>query len=285
MLYNTGHVLREISNRLLLYAIMVFCFIASTDSHAELVMQTHGAASFAPYIHGVNKNEAQYPGYRAEFLSNIDLYRHNRLVLTGIVENMTIISRSDSSVFNLDKIRYTIAPGFRYEFEKWLLKGSVHHESLYSISRAEEKKGAYWQNSIRLGLGTKGSSYLFLPEEYRSYTNTVINTWDAQINAGVFLHGSDSIWSARNHDYRYEFFSQTRYHFAAFNKWLYFITLQQHLWVEDDKSTDNKISILLNCFRKGRNGIFGVYYRYYIYDSYIENNENKLGALGVRIIF
>ncbi|MFC1551988.1 hypothetical protein ACFL6P_05410 [Candidatus Latescibacterota bacterium] len=271
--------------KLLLWGIIAFFFLASSSTEAKLIMQTHGSASFASYLHGIDNDEELYPGYRAEFLSNTDLYRHKRFVLTGIVENMTIISRSDSSVFNLDKIRYTIAPGFRYELDTWLVKGSLHHESLYSISRAEEIKGAFWQNSVRLGLGTKGSSYLFLPELYQGYTNTVINKWDAQINAGVFLHGSDSIWSARNHDYRYELFSQTRFHVAAFNRWAYFITLRQHLWMKDDNSADNKVTVLLNFFRKGRDGIFGVYYIYNIYDSYIENNENKLGALGVRIVF
>ena len=231
------------------------------------------------------KNDDLYPGYRAEFLSHIDFYRDKRLVLTGLVGNMTIISRSDSSIFNLDKIRYTIAPGFRYEFEKWFIKGSIHHESLYSISRAEEQKGAYWQNSIRLGVGTKGSYYLYLPEIYQAYSNTLINKWDSQVNAGAFLHGSDSIWIARNQDYRYELFSLTRYHLAVHKQWIYFITLSQHLWIQTDKSTENKIAILLNCFRKGKDGIFGVYYLFNVYDSYAENNENKYGSVGLRVIF
>ena len=231
------------------------------------------------------KNDDLYPGYRAEFLSHIDFYRDKRLVLTGLVGNMTIISRSDSSIFNLDKIRYTIAPGFRYEFEKWFIKGSIHHESLYSISRAEEQKGAYWQNSIRLGVGTKGSYYLYLPKIYQAYSNTLIYKWDTQVNAGVFLQGSDSIWIARDQDYRYELFSLTRYHLAVHKQWIYFITLSQHLWIQADKSTENKIAIFLNCYRKGKDGIFGVYYLFNVYDSYAENNENKYGSVGLRVIF
>ena len=267
---------------LLLSLIMAVC---SETAEAKLVMQTRGTASFAPYVSGVKKTDALYPGYRAEFLAHVDFYRDGRFVLTGIVGNMTVISRSDSSVFNLDRILYTLSPGFRYEFNRWIIRGSVHHESLYSISRSESMSGAYWQNSIRIGAGTKGSYYLFLRDQYRDVHNAFINSWDAQVNAGVFLRGSGSIWSAKNQNYRYEFFSLLRYHIGTFRKWAFFTGLTEHLWVKTDNATEQKIAVTVNFFRKGAFDFFGIYYTHTLYDTYTENNEDGLGALGLRIVF
>ena len=264
---------------------MILSLFKIQSSEARLLMHTQGTVSFAPYVNGVKKTKGLYPGYRSEFQANVDFYRNNKLILTGLVGNMTIISRSDSSVFNLDKIRYTLAPGFRYEFTGWILRGSFHHESIYSLSRIEEQEGAYWQNSIRMGVGSRGSYYLYLDDRYRNVDDTFINSWDIQINGGIFLHGSRSIWVAKNHDYRYEIFSLIRYHVCTFHKWVYFAGLNQHLWIKSDNETEHKENLTLNFFRKGAVNFFGIYYTYTMYDSYKENNENKLGALGFRLIF
>ena len=272
------------SNRLPIFFFLLL-LVRISSSEAKLVMQTQGTASFAFYVNGVKKTEDLYPMYRAEFLAYVDFYRVGNLFLTGLVGNMTVISRSDSSIFNLDKIRYTLSPGFRYEFNRWLIRGSYHHESLYSLSRAEEREGAYWQNGIRLGVGSKGSYYLYLDDMYRNIDDTFLTSWDFQINGGIFLHGSKSILVAKNHDYRYEVFSLIRYHLCTFHKWAYFAGLNQHLWIKSDNTTENKINLTLNFFRKGAVNFFGIYYTYTMYDSYKENNENKLGALGFRIIF
>ena len=265
--------------------LMLLPILKIHSSEAELLMHTQGTASFAPYVNGIKKTKGLYPGYRAECQAHVDFYKNNNLILTGLVGNMTIISRSDSSVFNLDKIRYTLAPGFRYEFNRWILRGSFHHESLYSLSRIEEQEGAFWQNSIRFGVGTKGSYYLYFDDRYRNVDDTFINSWDIQVNGGVFLHGSKSIWVAKNHNYRYELFSLLRYHVCTFHKWVYFAGLNQHLWIKSDNETEHKESLTLSFFRKGSVNFFGIYYTYTMYDSYKENNENKLGALGIRFIF
>ncbi|MBN1292063.1 MAG: hypothetical protein JXB48_09520, partial [Candidatus Latescibacteria bacterium] len=229
---------------------------------AELLMHTHGYVSFAPYINGIKKTEGLYPAYRAEFMAHIDFVRWNNLILTGLVGNKTMISRTVSSVFELDKIRYTVAPGLRYEFNRWLIRGSFHHESVYSISRAEEQQGATWQNSIRIGAGTKGAYYLFLRERYEKIKNAYLNAWDIQINTGVFLRGPESIWVARNHDYRFEEFSTVRYHLGSFHQWAYFTGLSQQLWIKSGNETEQKIGITVNAFRKGTVNFFGFYYTY-----------------------
>ena len=80
MTYTTGYRIR----RFVLVFITACVYAGNSVAVADLVMETHGAVSFAPYIHGIEKNEGLYPGYRAEFSSVIDLYRRDRLVLTGI---------------------------------------------------------------------------------------------------------------------------------------------------------------------------------------------------------
>ena len=272
------------TKQLTFFAIILLVSGASL-CQAELLMSTHGYWSFAPYVNGIKKTEGLYPGYRAEFMAHIDFVRFNNLIFTGIVGNKTMISKSQLSVFELDRIRYILSPGFRYEFDKWIFLGSLNHESTYAISRAEEYKGATWMNSIRIGAGTKGAYYLYLRDHYKNIHKTFLNSWDAQINAGVFLHGSNSIWVAKNHDYKFEEFSLVRYYLGSFQKWVCFAGLNQNLWLGIDNSVEKKINITLNLFKEGTVNFFGFLYTYTIYDTYSKDNENKLGAFGVRVIF
>ena len=200
-------------------------FVVPSETLSQILMHTQGYVSFAPYIHGRNEVGGLSPGYRAEFLSHVDFFRKKRLVVSGIVGNMTIISRSDSSVFNLDKIRYILSPSIRYEYDTWFLKGVFHHESLYSISKAEDLNGAYWQNSIRIGVGSKSSSFLFLPEKYLIDGDVRGSAFDAQCTLGAYLHGSKSIWVAKNHNYRYEMLALVRYHAGSIYSWIVSSTL------------------------------------------------------------
>ncbi len=259
--------------------------IAAGTSESKLLMDTHGIVSFAPYVNGVKKTDGLYPGYRAEFLAHADFYQHGRLVLTGLVGNMTAISRSDSSFFTLDRIRYTLSPGFRLEFTGWLIRGSVHHESIYTISRAEDREGAYWANSIRLGAGTKGSYSIYLRERYRGVSNRFLHALDANIDAGMILHGKRSIWSAKNHDYRWETLGQVRYHIGSFGKWVFFTGASDHMRIRENRETENTFVLSLHVLRKGLFSFFGVVYSYTPYDTFSENNENGLGSVSLRAVF
>lgn len=261
-------------------------FILSFGSaEARLLMQTQGHTSLSVYLNGVEKTGGLYPGYRAEFLANIDFVQFDRLILTGLVGNTTLISRSDTCLFNLDKIHYTMSPGFRCVFKKWILKGSFNHESVYNISRPESSPGASWQNSIRMGAGSKGAYYLYLADKYKKINNAVMNKWDTQLNIGIFLSGSKSIWVAKNHDYRYEIFSLLRYHLGVFRSWAVFASIDQHAWIKFDRSLEHRVAFTVNLFRRGRDSFFGLFYRYVIYDSYSQDNEDRMGAMGMRVIF
>ncbi|MFC1608306.1 hypothetical protein ACFL47_10080 [Candidatus Latescibacterota bacterium] len=278
----------RISGRIALISFFIISglfIIHPLESEAELLIHTQGIVSFAPYLHGIKETTGLSPGYRAEFLSQVDIFRKGNLIFSGLAGNMTMISRSDSSLFNLDKIRYTVSPACRYEFDTWFVKGVFHHESLYSISKSEKISGAYWQNSIRLGIGTKNSSFLYLPDKYLQGTDSPGKDIDAQCSVGKFLHGSKSIWVAKNHNYKYELLALIRYHAGSFHNWIASLSLSQHIWLKADKTTENKGSITLNLYRKGNDKLFGVYYQYNYYDTYTENNEDKLGAIGLRAIY
>jgi len=248
-------------------------------------MRTQGYVSLAPYVTGINKSDTYYPGYRAEFMATVDMFRFKQLILTGIVGNETLINRADTVLVKLDRIHYIVSPGFRIEFKKWLVKGSYHHESINRIDHEEILGGAYWTNSFRLGAGSKGSSYLYLPEEYMKINNLLLNSIDVQADVGVFLHGSESIWVAKNHDYRYEFLGLVRYHLGIFRNWAIFMNLRQHLWITQDDSVEEQYKITINFFKKGSASFFGLYYTHTVYDNTTIDNEDGMGAVGMKIIF
>ena len=85
--------------------IIVFLSLWFRPCRAELLMHTHGYMSFAPYVNGVKKTEGLYPAYRAEFIAHVDFSQWNNLIFTGLVGNKTMISRTNTSIFELDKIR------------------------------------------------------------------------------------------------------------------------------------------------------------------------------------
>ena len=266
--------------------IMFFLLLATVfPCQGQLLIRTQGSVSVAPYIHGIDKSAVLYPGYRAVFNATIDFYQIGNLFLTGLVGNETVINRADTILVKLDRLHYSVSPGFRLEFHEWLVKGAFHHESINRIDQEESLGGASWQNIVRLGIGSKGSSYLFLPEEYQHRNNEWMNTFDAEIGGGIFLHGSESIWSAKNHNYRYEVFSLLRHHIGIFKNWAFFSTLRQRLWISADDSVEQQYKITFNIFRKGAVNFFGIFYTYTFHDTSTMDNEDRTGALGIKLVF
>ena len=266
-------------------ALVLSSIIPVRECPAQLLMRTEGQLSFAPYIHGVDKTYGLYPGYRVRFSMNVDIYRFDRLILTGLTENITLISRTDSSLVNLDKIHYVLSPGFRYELKKFYFNGSIYHESINNIGRYEEIGGAFWFNSIRIGAGSKGSSYLYLPEEYMNVHNQFMNTLDGQVKLGYFLHGKESIWTAKRHHYRCEILSNIRYHIGVYKNWAAYLGAEEQTWIKKNSTVEHKIRMKICLFRKGTVNFSGFFYSYVVYDSYSKDNEDGLGAIGYTIIF
>jgi len=232
---------------------------------------------------------ALYPAYRSEAMAYVDFFKWHKLVINGLIGNTVMISHSDSLVWEMDRILYTISPGFRLEFKQWLIKGTLSHQCIHRINQREpvledRTRGSTWWNSFQIGIGTKGSYYLYLRNQFKP-RNTILNTWDGQINIGKYVPAKNTLTTGQNHNYRYEIFSLIRYNVGAYNNWASFIGLRQNCWINADQTVEHKISLTFNLFRKGLYNFAGLFYTYYLYDSFIHDNENHLGVLGLKIVF
>ncbi|MFC1551989.1 hypothetical protein ACFL6P_05415 [Candidatus Latescibacterota bacterium] len=247
-------------------------------------MNTHGHITLAPYLHGFDKSEQLYPGYRSEFMTYVDFFSVGSFVMNSLLGTTTIISDQEQHGMRLDRIRYTLTPGFRYEFTSWLIKGALHHECIHTISRPEFN-GSTWWNSFQIGAGTKGSYLMYLREEYKNVRNSFLNSWDAQVKLGTILPSKGTVFSGQNHDYKYEIFSHIRYHLGSFRRWAYFAGLKQNAWVKEDNTAEHQIALTLNVFKRDTVHFAGVYYTYNIYDTFMLDNADGMGSLGFKIIF
>lgn len=263
--------------------------VIQTTGSAELLMKTHGHLTLESYIHGTDKTNAVYPAYRSEAMAYVDFFKWKRLIINGLIGNTTTISHSDSMVWEMDHIIYTLSPGFRVEFKQWLIKGTLKHQCIHRIDQSELLipglgHGSTWWNSYQIGIGTKGSYYLYLRNQFK-VRNTLLRTWDGQINIGSYIVPKNTLLTGQNHTYRYEIFSLIRYNIGAYNNWASFIGLRQHSWVNADHSTEHKTSLTINLFRKGLINFAGLFYTYYLYDSFTHDKENHLGVIGVKVVF
>ncbi|MFC1541405.1 hypothetical protein ACFL50_03015 [Candidatus Latescibacterota bacterium] len=247
-------------------------------------MNTHGHITLAPYVHGFDTSAQKIPSYRSEFITYVDYFSAGSFIVTSLFGTTTMISDNKQYGMRLERIRYTLTPGFRYEFPKWFIKGSLHHECIHTISRPEIN-GSTWWNSFQIGAGTKGSSFLYLKEEYKNVRNSFLNTWDAQINVGSILPSKRTLFSGQNHDYSFEVFSQIRYQLGSFLRWAYFAGLRQNTWVKTDNSTEQQIAITLNIFKRDTVNFAGIFYTYNIYDTFSLDNADGMGSFGFKIIY
>lgn len=263
---------------------LIFLLFPAMSHCTELLMRTYGNLTIAPSVHGFSRARATYPGYRAEFMTYVDFFRVRGFIFNSLLGTTTIITHPDTSAMRLDRIRYTLAPGFRYEFKTWLVRGTLHHECIHAIGRPEAS-GSVWWNSLQLGIGTKEAYYLYLKDEYRNRNNVFLNTWDARIDAGYVVPARRTVFSGQNHDYRYEQYSLIRYHVGVFGNWAYFATLRQNMWVRSGGDTEHQINLTLNMFRKGTKNFAGIYYSYTFYDTFSLDNTDRLGFLGFRLLY
>jgi len=122
-------------------ALAAIGFLMLGDGIAELfgdtMLHANGQVSFAPYLTGVPENVERKPGYRSELYVFTDVFRSGRWTFSWLISNTTLIVRPPGAGFTLDKIRYTLSPGFRCEFKKWIATGLLLHECIHSISRPE----------------------------------------------------------------------------------------------------------------------------------------------------
>lgn len=251
----------------------------------EVLMRTHGQITFAPYVHGGNPGDGVTPGYRSDFYAYVDFFSWKGLISNWLIANSTVIDRSDTSLFRLNRIRYTLTPGYRYEFDTWQISGLLLHECIHAIGKVEEN-GSIWWNSFQFGFGSKGAYQEFLVDRYRKDDfSGFLDKWDYQVNVGAFLYGGNSVWLAQNSDYRYQGFSLLRYHVGRWGRWGSYADLNQSAWLREGGGTEQKWSITTNLLLRGRVNLAALYYTYFFYDTNTQDNEDGLGALGFKIVF
>ena len=251
----------------------------------QLMMSTQGYMLFAPHIHGTTKTISTNAGYRMELLGLTDIVRWKNLSVGVLTSNKTLIARSpEAGFFKLDQIKYTLSPDLRLEMPHWLLRASYIHESLHTVSRAS-LGSSIWMNSYQLSVGSKGSNYLYLWEEYEHNQNRFLNHFDALFLIAFYRQGSESIWIARNHDYTHKLGSRFRFQIGSFNKWAFFIGSDLSGWHRETGDWEGTGVIRVNLFRKGVKNLGGFYYAYNYYDTFQPDNEAYLGSLGFQVIF
>ena len=270
------------------YLLITLVLILPPQARCEsprLVMGTQGYLLFAPHIHGLQKTSSTNAGYRVELRALTDLVRWNRLYFSFLTANRTLIERSPAAgFFRLDQIKYILSPDIRLEFDSWLMRISYLHESLHNVSRATLGT-TIWMNSLQLTLGTKGSNYLYIWEEFRNNKDRFLNHVDGLAFVAVFRSGKESIWIGRNHDYRYKLGGRLRFQIGSFNRWAYFVGSDVTGWLRETGDWEATGLVRVNVFRKGLKNFAGVYYAYNFYDTFHPDNEQYLGSLGFQVIF
>jgi hypothetical protein len=263
---------------------MILFALSCRASSFESVLKANGQVTFAPYIYGIHEKDGRKPGYRSDLFIYTDLFRWNRWTFNLLTANSTLIAKSEETLFTLDKIRYTLSPGFRCEFRKWIATGLLLHECIHTISRPETN-GSTWWNAFQIGGGTKGAYHFYLVDKYNTRDFTLSNSIDVQANADWYLRGGSSKWIAQNHHYRADVFGLVRYHFIPFGFRYFFADFQYRFWYDDDRKITSKLALSINAVFFAKNNIATLYFTHCFRDDNPYDNENRFGSIGMKIIF
>ncbi|MFC2150737.1 hypothetical protein ACFLQV_04460 [Calditrichota bacterium] len=247
-------------------------------------MKTHGVISVAPYVHGFSATDGLTKGYRTQFTTVTDYLRKDRFVADLKLNLTTIVVEKYNAGMGLDRIRYMLTPGVRLEYNKLILKSSLHHECIHTIDRPEFN-GSIWWNSLRFGIGSREAYNIYLRDEYRQKNNQLLNKFDAQINLGYIIPANRSLTSGQNHEYNYEAFAILRHHLGVYHNWAFSSTIEPSVWLRLNSTIDRRLTATLTAYRKGFSNFLGIYYSYNFIDEFDLDNENKLGSLGVRLLY
>ncbi len=250
----------------------------------QVLMRTHGEVSFAPYVQGEFEKFEVNPGYRSNFHAYVDFFEWKGFISNWLIANTTIIENNPETGLTLDKIKYTLTPGYRIEFKEHLISGLLLHECIHTISKPE-KEGAVWWNSFQIGFGSNGAYPRFLLDTYRRGSKQRFPDFDYSFNVGAFLYGDQSKWIQQNHDYRYEYFHKMRLHLGKIKSWGFYSDYDHHTWRNSREQFQNKMSIDFNILLNGIENLASVFYKYTFYDTFSKDNQDGLGAMGFKIVF
>ncbi|NOR45022.1 MAG: hypothetical protein GQ534_05490 [Candidatus Delongbacteria bacterium] len=248
------------------------------------IFKANGLVTLGNYIYGEKPKNSLEPGFRSNFRVYFDIIRYKKLILNFLIANTTTIGKNDESFIDLDKIRYTLSPGFRYEYQKWIINGLLLHECLHTISR-DEINGSTWWNAFQIGAGTRGSYHYYLVDKYNSHDFSLSNSFDINQNFGFYLYGEESSLIIQNHNYRIDEFGLIRYHFGSIGNKSFYVDLNHRAWYDANQKITAKLSLEGNLILKAKSNFVSIYFRHCFIDENPHDNEKGLGVIGFKLIF
>lgn len=259
------------------------------------LLRTHGTLNFLGHISPreslVDNSGYQYaPGYRSDFIFIIDFFEWKGFISNWQISNSTIIEAPDTTAFKLDRIRYTLTPGYRMEFEESIIHAWLLHECIHTISKDEPKfrdGGSMWWNGLFFGWGTREAYHLYWIDKIRYYYPHwgVWDRLDFRGDMGVFIHGKKSTWVAQNHIYRYQWNSYLKYLWGRRGPWSITTELFTKSWLDKNNQWENQIKVNASLFLLGKYNFASIYLEYIPFDDNIHDNQSELWGSGFRVVF
>ncbi len=262
-------------------------FGVSFAQAGEMEFESSGGTFFQYYLtqdNRFNQSPVLPPGYRFAFSIDNLVYRNSIGHFFINAADATIISRSDTSIIKLDKIRYRIEPGFRaigYRHESNIL---LSHECIHQIDRPRAGGSIFW-NSIQANYGTKGAYDYNMVERVVQRDFQLRNSWDYELMGDAYLFGHSNAFIAQNQDYRGHAGVKLRYNWALWEKSAFYADLTEDEWVTAAGELQNRSMAQINWVLLSQKSVGILYGEYTFRDENPYDNENSLVSIGFRILY
>lgn len=262
---------------------LLFLLLPSLTLAGNFEFESRGGTSFLYYLTQENRYSQLPPGYRFDFSLDNQFYRfsHGHAFLN--LANSTVISRHDTSLVQLDKIRYKLEPGYRHTWARSEASISLSHECLHNIDRERQNGSVFW-NTTQLNWGTHGAFERNLISRVVQRDFQLRNSWDFLLNLDVFFFGDALYWIDQNHNYRGHASTLVRYNWALLQNMAFYADLRHESWINANAEWEHKDKIQLNWILVSKKSIGMVFLEYTILDQNPYDNEHSLWGLGFRIL-
>jgi len=250
----------------------------------ELEFESSGGTTFQYYLSQDNRFSSMPPGYRFAFDIDNLIYRTQNGHFFVSLSDATVISRQDTAVIKLDKIRYRIDPGFRLNENRYEANFLISHECIHQIDRPRDGGSIFW-NSTQVNFGTKGAYDHNVVSRVVEKDFQMRNSLDYRLGADAYFFGDASWFIAQNHDYRGHVQGLLRYNWALWKSSAFYADLKQDAWLTAHAKWQNKGTAQLNWILLSRKSVGVLYGEYTWMDQTPFDNENSLVSLGVRILY
>lgn len=250
----------------------------------ELEFESSGGTYLQYYLTQDNRYSELPPGYRFAFSIDNLLYRTSAGHVFVNAANSTVISRTDTSVIQLDKIRYKIEPGFRMAPYRHEANFLLSHECIHQIDRARKDGSIFW-NSLQANFGSAGAYDRNLISRVVERDFQLRNSLDYRATADVYLFGDGFYWIDQNHDYRGHVQALIRYNWALWKRSAFYADLKQDVWVTAESKWQTQGTAQLNWILLSRKSVGVLFLEHVYFDQNPYENENSLWSLGFRILY